>query len=109
MRSRVAVSVNTSGVSLGQNVVRFGSRPFSDAQCETRRCCFDVESVRDDDCRGLSTLVVGYVAVFPSSSFNWYHVSYRGVAWVRPVDLTIALAGVWVQDIPHRSGFRAGR
>ena len=48
----------------------------------------------DEECRGVATLVAGYVAVPLSSSFPQNDVSLRaGVAWVKSVELTIALAG----------------
>ena len=56
---------------------------------------------------GVATLVVVHVVVFLSSSFTWYQVSFRtGVAWVKSVALTIALAGVcvWVRDVTQPSG-----
>ena len=73
--------------------------------CETRHGGFAVESVLDDDCLGVATLMVGCVAVSLSSSISWYHVSFRtGVGWEKSVELTIALSGVWVQDVNKRSG-----
>ena len=48
-----------------------------------------------EECHGVATLVVGYVAMFQSSSFPSNDVSLRsGDAWVKSYELTIALAGV---------------
>ena len=63
---------------------------------------FDVDSVRDEDCRDVETPMVGYAAVFLSSSFPEKMNPFARGSWVK----SLAIDGVWVRDVTQQSGSR---